>query len=151
MPKYPATTATAPAVHQTAHRTRGGRWREGAGTGGDTVGVAGGEGDVVGVGGVSDVMGLSLVVSSLLVRGLILWPDDHSLFGFGRRTPGPSRRPVLPMAVRTVRGAGQGAAGQGAVFSPSAATHGPATLTCLRAILTWRTGAASLRTTASVL
>src|SRR5262245_11573887 len=85
MPKYPATIAPAPAVHQTAHRTRGDGWPEGAGTGGDTVVVAGGEGDGGGVGDVSDVMVLSLVVGSLLARRLLLAPGDRSLFGFGRQ------------------------------------------------------------------
>jgi hypothetical protein len=54
-----------PATHQTAQRTRRDRWREGVGMGGETFGVAGGEGEVGRLWDVVDVMVPSLVPTRL--------------------------------------------------------------------------------------
>src|SRR5262245_25270516 len=86
MPKYAATTTTAAAAARAAHRTRRDRWRKGAGTGGDTVGDAGGEGEVGGAGDASVVMVISPVVSA--APGAAGWRPA------ARSTGGPCVGPV---------------------------------------------------------
>src|SRR5262245_20421712 len=108
MPKYPATTATAKAAIQTAHRTRRGCWGAGAGTeggllpttaaGGDAVGVAGGGGDVDCSG---DVMMMSLLAVGCPNAGVSPCQFGssplHSLRGSGGRWQWPGVG-VVPIA-----------------------------------------------------